>query len=631
MTLPERPGKLRARCVGNGSAGRAARSILAAMLRRPGLGLACPLLVLATAVAAVAVAEAPEPRPAGGAPTVVSPEAEAASPSPALGFDREEFRRKQAAHQAERAERQRQRARRQSELQFRTLSLARAGIAVTGFSLYGWGLWRRRRGRGGDRVEAVRQGLLALVAVSAFPAYYNFFQAHHPGGFKGADVYHYYMGSRYFEELGYFDLYPCTLAALEQDGLQDPATFPPVRDQRSLRLQSPEQTRREMQACPERFSPVRWESFRRDVRFFRPRILGGSWKHLLEDHGYNPSPVWSFVGGVVSGNVLPTADSLPSLIAIDRVLVVLMAVAIAWAFGLEAACLAAIVWGTSPLWSYNWTGDAFLRNLWLAAAVLGWCLLERRRHLAAGLGLATAALLRLFPAIFAVGPALQAAVSLRRGALSPGALRLLAGLAVGGAVLLAAGAFGTGRGPSAYLEFREKMAAVVAQPGANKVGLSALATEWRYRAERLELTTPEGREITVSEPAPFAVAAIRGGQLLLALLAVAAYLRGVLRASPVEASLLGFAVIPFLTSPANYYHVFVVAGALLAVSRPWVGVALCACAFGWIVCDQALFLSDARYLAWDGVSLVFSLAVLIGMALGSARAAPDASAASATP
>ncbi len=228
------------------------------------------------------------------------------------------------------------------------------------------------------------------LALASFASYYNFFRAGHPGGFKGADVFHYYMGSKYFGELGYFELYHCTLAALVEDGQQDPNAFPEVRDQRTLRLEPPAATASGVRDCPERFSPDRWRSFERDLAFFRPRILGGSWTHLLVDHGYNPTPVWSFAGGLFSKPIPADSSWFPWLIALDRGLVLAMGALIAWAFGLEALCLAALAWGTSPLWSYNWIGDAFLRNLWLFSAVLGLCLLERGRQLASGAALAFA-------------------------------------------------------------------------------------------------------------------------------------------------------------------------------------------------------------------------------------------------
>jgi hypothetical protein len=508
-----------------------------------------------------------------------------------------------------------------TQQRFRSLSLVRAGIALAGFAVFGWGIWLARRGRG-ERLLGVRLALLCTLAVASFAAYYNFFGLHHPGGFKSADVYHYYMGSKYFGELGYFELYPCTLAALVDAGRLDPLQLPDVRDQRTLRVQSPEVTRAALARCPERFAAERWGEFKRDVAFFRPRLLGGSWTHLLIDHGYNPTPVWSFVGGLFSGHIAADSAVFPRLIQIDRVLAIAIAMCIAWAFGLEAACLAALVWGASPLWSYNWIGDAFLRNLWLFSTVAGLCLLERGRHFGGGAWLATAAWLRVFPGLFAAGflaHGLAHAFRWRSGrdaqAVPVALRRLVAGAALASLVLLAGSLFGTGRGPGAWLEFREKMGAVVSEAGVNKIGLSALANELVRRATTFEVTTPEGAVVKLPKPALVVVGAVRTLQTLIVLLGLAAFWRALGRVRGAEAAMLAFALLPLLTSPMNYYYPLVLAAAMLAPRRPWIGAALALALLGWIAGDQIWFLEDARYLVWDAVAIAFSLAVLLGVAL----------------
>lgn len=501
-----------------------------------------------------------------------------------------------------------------SRERFRGLSLARAAIAVAGFGVFGWGVWLRRRGRP-ESWQAVRVGLLSLLAAASFAGYYNFFGATHVGGFKGADVFHYYLGSKYFAELGYFELYPCTLAALVEDGKHDPTDLPPVRNQRSLRVQSREATLAGMRACREYFEPERWRDFKRDLGFFRQRVLGGSWRHLLVDHGYNPTPVWTFVGGLFSERVPADPEAFPDLIRIDRVLAVLMAALLAWAFGIEVACVAALAWGASPLWAYNWIGDAFLRNLWLFGLVSGLCLLERGRRLSSGSLLAGAALLRVFPGIAIAGVFAGVARRLRDDGIPPPARRFAIGVAIGGLLLLAAGAFGTGQGPGAYLDFREKVSGVMGQAGVNKVGLSALAGDLVYRATTREVVDPSGQPVKLLEPAPVTVAAVRVVQALLVLVGLAAFWRALPRTTDAEAAMLAVVLLPLLTSPANYYYPFVIVAAMLARRRPWAGVVLCLTVLAWIATSQIWFLEDLRYRVYDGIAVAFSLAILVGAAL----------------
>ena len=69
---------------------------------------------------------------------------------------------------------------------------------------------------------------------------------------------------------------------------------------------------------------------------------------------------------------------------------------------------AAVVWGTGFLWPYTWVGDAFLRQIWFSAALIGVSCLRRGHAFAAGALLATSAGVRLFPAVFVAGYAVFA-------------------------------------------------------------------------------------------------------------------------------------------------------------------------------------------------------------------------------
>ena len=53
----------------------------------------------------------------------------------------------------------------------------------------------------------------------AFASYYQFFRVVHASGFATTDNFHYYVGSKFGAELGYFGLYECTLKSLSQRGL----------------------------------------------------------------------------------------------------------------------------------------------------------------------------------------------------------------------------------------------------------------------------------------------------------------------------------------------------------------------------------------------------------------------------
>jgi len=74
-----------------------------------------------------------------------------------------------------------------------------------------------RAGRG----RPMRALLVALAATAAFsvPVYFNFFNYHFGGFVNPHEFFHYYLGSKYAREVGYFDLYNAALVADAETGL----------------------------------------------------------------------------------------------------------------------------------------------------------------------------------------------------------------------------------------------------------------------------------------------------------------------------------------------------------------------------------------------------------------------------
>ena len=93
------------------------------------------------------------------------------------------------------------------------ITLLRLAVATAGVLLLGYAQHLVRRGRPRHRLRERRIALGCLAAL-AFGAGQNFFVWSRELGFHIHDVYHYYLGAKYFPELGYHDLYRCSLAAL---------------------------------------------------------------------------------------------------------------------------------------------------------------------------------------------------------------------------------------------------------------------------------------------------------------------------------------------------------------------------------------------------------------------------------
>jgi hypothetical protein len=299
------------------------------------------------------------------------------------------------------------------------------GIYVLAALVIGWmarGIWLVRREQGSAKWW--ERGALVWVIVASAAAWVNFGDFHSSRIAHYWDTFHYYVGSKYFEENEYERLYQCVLASDYQDRGEKDLRKRKIRDLVDNRLHyvSKDDALRYEKNCAEHFSPERWEAFRHDARSFRTVMGSGWWKEMLMDHGYNASPISNMVAAfltninwkdqaplVSSAQVAP--DDLKKFrtrilryTTIDLLLYGGAFLMILWAFGLRATALSVLVWGTGYPWAYFWTGGSYARVPWFFMAVAAVCLLKRGFPLLSGFALSWSALLRLFPAALAGGP-----------------------------------------------------------------------------------------------------------------------------------------------------------------------------------------------------------------------------------
>jgi hypothetical protein len=227
-------------------------------------------------------------------------------------------------------------------------------------------------------------------------------------------LYHYQIGSKYFNELGYFDLYDCSALARGMTAM-------PRRDLLNYEFRS------DFPECESLFSPERWAAFTEDLT--GEDVFSAN---MLLDKGLNATPTWIALGELLSD--LP----MELLIWLDPLALVVALVIAGWLLDWRKVAYAALFilsfYGTIG----RLTGH-FGQWWWLALVIVGVALLEKRKDVG-GLLLGLSATLAIFPAFLLIGR------SKRILAWS------LVGLLVGGAV----GLF-TSRGLSAYPEFIQNM------------------------------------------------------------------------------------------------------------------------------------------------------------------------------
>lgn len=392
----------------------------------------------------------------------------------------------------------------------------------------------------------------ALCAVAAVSAGYNFGRFHFPQFPHYWEQFHYQLGARYFPELGYDGLYMASILA-EREVAPRRAPQRKVRDLRTNRVRLYSKIESHAREVRARFRPDRWRAFVADNGYFVRAIRPEDLQAMRRDHGYNPTPAWTFVARLLQGTGRFTAERLLRLATIDSLLLAVAFAVLFRTYGLRRGCLCLVVFGLGYASRFKWIGGAYLRFDWLAAVMLGVCALERGRAAGAGALFGYATAVRLFPAALLFGPGVSAVAAWRRGERPAWALRLAAGF--GAAILLlgVAGCF-TGRGAAAWREFAQRMRLYQETTARNAVGLEWLVL---YGGETVERAlTYEGRDAwwrlqredvmrRHDERLPW----LRAVQALwLALLAVAVW-----RAPPARAAVLSMVAVFTLTMSACYY------------------------------------------------------------------------------
>jgi hypothetical protein len=268
--------------------------------------------------------------------------------------------------------------------------------------------------------------------------------------------------------------------------------------------------------------------------------------------------------------------------------------------------VALLYWGTNYPAEFGWTGGSFLRDDWLAATVIGLCLLRRKKMLGAGFLLGHATLLRVFPALALLAIGLKALLEIareRRLEIATEHRRLVLGCLLALVTVLPSSALVAG-GFRPWLDFAHNLRLHAETPGSNSMGLkTTLSYTSMGRLEILQARDPdpsndwkEARRHAFSERRPIFFVLTLG---FLALL-----VRGLHRQEDWTAGVLGLGALPILFEPASYYTSVLLVFGLLWIRREIVGAALCAL-------SAVLWAIASAWYEWDDVFTWSSVAVVL--------------------
>ena len=495
----------------------------------------------------------------------------------------------------------------------RDTDLAKMGLAFLGALLLGWGHILKRRGAP-QRHQRLRDVLLLVLGVLGYTGYYNWGHYHFQERIHVYEFFHYYVGAKYFPELGYTGLYECANVAEAEQGFRSRVELRKIRDLTKNELVPAkyvlEDPERYKKGFTRPFTPARWNEFKQDCAYFRDRAGIATWERIVQDNGYNPSPVWNMTGSLLANLGHASKSFIDGFLGwIDPALVLIAFGFIVWAFGWRTACVAAIFFGTNAAALYFWTGGAYLRQDWFAWAVIGICLLKRGKPLLGGAGLAVSTLLRVFPVGFFVAIGLRILwILFRERRIDPTGARIVAGAALAVALLIPASSMVAG-GFSAWPMFLKNTAKHAGTPLTNDMGLrTVLSFRWETRQKISydpKLVDPFH---AFKEARRQAFRGILGRPLFVLL--VGAYMlllfRGVRREMEwwVLAAF-GFGVIPMCLELTCYYYSFLTAAALLGGKRDEIPIGLLVLSGMSQVVVFATYFYDMRYTLESVVALAF--------------------------
>ncbi|MEZ4227008.1 MAG: hypothetical protein R3B13_39075 [Polyangiaceae bacterium] len=266
--------------------------------------------------------------------------------------------------------------------------------------------------------ERTRKRIAIVMSAMAFGAYFDFFNPNvrYPEYYHRHEFFHYYLGSKYSDELGYKRIYECAAAAEIDMGRGAEVNRRELRDLR-VNLITPNTnptTAAHIAECKPRFTPKKWEAFKKDVDWFYQVSRGGYWENMQKDHGYNPPPVWTMAGKFFSQFGSAGDQFFKVLASMDILFHLGCVVMLFWAFGWRVGAVATVFWGCNAPANFYWTGGAFMRQDWIFLLTASLCLVRKRFFFLGGFALVWSSLLRVFPMIFFAGWAIIIALRVIR-------------------------------------------------------------------------------------------------------------------------------------------------------------------------------------------------------------------------
>jgi hypothetical protein len=134
-----------------------------------------------------------------------------------------------------------------------------------------------------------------------------------------------------------------------------------ARDLSSSREVPTESLRPQMEGVARWFDSERWQEFVADNGHFLEANPPYYMNTVRRDHGFNPSPAWTFVARLFNANTPLTRVSLVLMAGLDVLLMIAAFALVFRTFGAKVGCAALVLLGLGYAGRYFWIGGSFLR------------------------------------------------------------------------------------------------------------------------------------------------------------------------------------------------------------------------------------------------------------------------------
>lgn len=223
----------------------------------------------------------------------------------------------------------------------------------------------------------------------------------------GYDLLHYYINAKYFDELGYFRLLPALIVADNEAEEWCPGKIPIylAQDEHDYAKRSRMHALAREEEVKSYFTKERWKQFVHDSMYLlRGRPLHMTcklWRMLLQDHGFNGTPVWTLIARPIA-SIIPV-KFIKIATWLDVIWLVVALGAVFWAFGGQAFAFSLLFITVS--YSFRWPQIpwAFLRYDWISSMVIGICMVKKEKFAWGGAFIGYATLMRYFPGLWLFG------------------------------------------------------------------------------------------------------------------------------------------------------------------------------------------------------------------------------------